>query len=428
MYSIIRSALFTISGLAVLALTMFTDSFAGPVTFFNLGTLSASDSSTAGTVSGDGSVVFGWSANSGGNRAVRWTVSLGLQDLGFNTEATANWPGTNAASFDGSVVVGSLPSGISGFIWRDGLGAAVIPNFDARGLSSDGLLAVGASPLPSGLVVASTWSNVGGLKQLGHPPGGFISAAEGVSGDGSVVVGVFNPSGGGTRAFSWTAAGGFTELADLMGSNTRTAAWAISADGSVIAGEAQTAQGTHAARWLSDGTVETLGTFGTNSSGAAFDVSADGSRIVGRDGNNAFMWTRDYGMFDLNGSLLSAGINLSDWFLNTANEISDDGDVIVGLGTRISTGRQEGFIITGASSLSPGSLVYPPPPNGGGGNSVPDGGATIAMLGTALVGLAALRRRFSLALSSGMIREQRRGNSEGVMIKQFTRQARLRAD
>jgi probable HAF family extracellular repeat protein len=71
--------------------------------------------------------------------------------------------------------------------------------------------------------------------------GGDWSEAWGVSADGSVVVGEAQNAAGDQRAFRWTAARGMQDLGTLGGDQSW--AWGVSADGSVVVGEAQNAAG-----------------------------------------------------------------------------------------------------------------------------------------------------------------------------------------
>jgi probable HAF family extracellular repeat protein len=159
---------------------------------------------------------------------------------------------------------------------------------------------------------------------LGTLPGGSESAATGVSADGSVVVGEANNAAGQKRAFRWTAVGGMQDLGTLGGD--RSEATGVSADGSVVVGWADNAAGEwRAFRWTAAGGMQDLGTLGGYLS-AATGVSADGSVVVGTAGDalgwgHAFRWTAAGGMQDL-GTLGGGG--------SEARGVSADGSVVVG--------------------------------------------------------------------------------------------------
>ncbi|GIV12363.1 MAG: hypothetical protein KatS3mg021_0645 [Fimbriimonadales bacterium] len=104
------------------------------------------------------------------------------------------------------------------------------------------------------LVSASLWTVVATagwsqrLTWLGTLGGGS-SVASAVSADGSVVVGEARNASGLLRAFRWTQATGMQDLGTLPGGNT-SEALGVSADGSVVVGEAYNASGyARAFRW-----------------------------------------------------------------------------------------------------------------------------------------------------------------------------------
>jgi probable HAF family extracellular repeat protein len=159
---------------------------------------------------------------------------------------------------------------------------------------------------------------------LGVLPGGSASAAWGVSADGSVIVG-FSDSGSGTRAFRWTSAG-MASLGTLPGGNYSYAR-DVSADGSVVVGvSTSTIPGTRAFRWTATGGMADLGTLVGGSGYTAYGVSADGEVVVGAanlsaGGTRAFRWTAGTGML----SLGTLGGSTSIAYASSA-----DGSVVVG--------------------------------------------------------------------------------------------------
>ena len=129
---------------------------------------------------------------------------------------------------------------------------------------------------------------------LGFLPGETYSEAIGVSADGSIV------AGNGNTAFVWSN-GTLTNLSTLGGSSSR--ARAISADGGAVAGYAYTPGDAsyRAFRWTSGTGMVDLGTLGGSSSNAQA-ISADGSAVAGASrtgvGRNehAFRWTSGTGI------------------------------------------------------------------------------------------------------------------------------------
>ncbi len=132
--------------------------------------------------------------------------------------------------------------------------------------------------------------------------GGPTSDAFGVSADGTVVVGQAE-NGTWTHAFRWTAAGGMVDLGDMAGAGGGNSfAYGVNADGTVVVGNTDTGNGSFAFRWTQAGMIS-LGAFPNGAGSNANAVNADGTVVVGQahDGNfnRAFRWTPGGGMFDL---------------------------------------------------------------------------------------------------------------------------------
>ncbi len=177
---------------------------------------------------------------------------------------------------------------------------------------------------------------------LGDLAGGvFRSNASAVSGNGLVVVGSAESSTG-TEAFYWSIADGMIGLGDLPGGSISSVANDVSADGSVIVG--QGSRGSVAASqgeafvWTASGGMVGLGDLpGGFESSAAHGVSADGSVVVGTGHTEVetegFRWTASGGM---------VGIGVPDFpFLpdpvsfSNGVDTSADGSIIVGSCSRM---------------------------------------------------------------------------------------------
>jgi len=147
--------------------------------------------------------------------------------------------------------------------------------------------------------------------------------AYGVSADGSIVVG-FSDSANGRQAFRWTSGGGMIGLGDLAGGSFVSIARGVSADGSVVVGNSRSA-----------------------------------------NGDEAFVWDEVEGMLSLKTVLEDNGIDMTGWTLERATGISDDGKTIVGFGYY--NGIREAFV-----------AVFPSPPGEisvfGKSGSLADGG------------------------------------------------------
>jgi probable HAF family extracellular repeat protein len=186
-----------------------------------------------------------------------------------------------------------------------------------------------------------------GISNLGTL-GGTASWAYGVSADGSVVVGQARTIGDvALLAFRWTGGGGMADLGTLGGMHSQ--AWGVSADGAVAVGLASTAGDAayHAFRWTGGGGMVDLGTLGGANSQARA-VSADGAVVVGAAqttgdvSEHAFRWTGGGGMADL-GTL--GGTN------SQAYGVSADGAVVVGWAGTAGDAAQRAFRWTSGGGM-----------------------------------------------------------------------------
>ncbi|MEM4284104.1 MAG: hypothetical protein QXS96_06440 [Candidatus Caldarchaeum sp.] len=269
-------------------------------------------------------------------------------------------PGYGSAAWgvsaDGRVVVGV--SGFAGqrraFIWREASGMQPLPVFaDAAGseawnVSDDGWYVVGTILNSSWQyqnirwdVQANTYENLGTF-------GGGEGRAFSVSANGSVVSGYAFSASGPYFAYRWTQGSG------LISSGVPYSwAYGISADGQTVVGLYYTT-GMRAFRWRGM-TFEEIGV------GAAYACNANGTVVVGITfvGNvqKAFVWREGQGM-----SLLPDIGNVA-----TANDVSDDGSIIVGEATQPGVGRRatrwingvlEDLNTTYADLLADGSTLY----------------------------------------------------------------------
>lgn len=217
----------------------------------------------------------------------------------------------------------------------------------ANDISGDGKAVVGASTIqgstPGGAhrIEAFVWTEAGGMVGLGHLPGpGMNEASEayGVNADGTVVVGYSGTSETNPvksrRAFRWTQAGGMQDLGKLPGGGDTSYAYACSADGSVVVGVSDSANGPQAFIWTEQEGMIGLRDFLPNNppfNSAAHGISADGQAIVGKaryDLANptktvAFIHRRSSGMFPL--GFLNQTVGNS-----RALAANADGSVVVG--------------------------------------------------------------------------------------------------
>ena len=301
-------------------------------------------------LSGDGSTIVGYAwvcpsgpptcTSSGKTEAFRWTAAGKYQllgDLGSSVGSVAS-----AANSDGSVVVGNAPKGQSSFgafRWTAAHGIVALPATMLFGnsVTPDGAMVVGGD---------NWWKTSGKVGKFGPFPGNQDQTqALGVTGTSQAPVAVgaalkgSDPNGATLHAFRWTPVGGLQDLGLTTGSES--IAIAISADESVIVGEARDASGFwRAFRWTASSGMEDIGTLGGPES-AAYAVSHDGSVIVGTsltsslsDSNDAFIWTAKTGMQSLRVVLQGQGVHTADaWVqVSRAAGVSSDGTIITGFG------------------------------------------------------------------------------------------------
>jgi probable HAF family extracellular repeat protein len=164
--------------------------------------------SCGNAVSGDGTIVVGYSKSAGGEmRAFRWENGV-MADLGSLSGGGHNVV-ANAISADGSIIVGHSDSnsGYQAFRWKDGIMVGLgIPagstNSEAYGVSYDGSIIIGGVDSH-----AFIWDKKHGLRNLayvlamdyGVSVGGVnLGVATAISDDGTTIVGddwlaVINP-------------------------------------------------------------------------------------------------------------------------------------------------------------------------------------------------------------------------------------------
>jgi probable HAF family extracellular repeat protein len=179
----------------------------------------------------------------------------------------------------------------------------------------------------NGYLHAFYWTQAGGLVDLGTL-GGQYSEAFAVSADGSVIVGNATDSQGQWKAFRWTQSEGMVSLGTLPG-GTYSDAYGVSSNGSVITGTSEDSEGNYQAyRWTKATGMVKLGVLPGHNSSYADGLSSDGSVIVGSSedsdyNSRAFRWTQAGGMVDLGVLAGYQGVS--------AYNVSPDGSAVVGV-------------------------------------------------------------------------------------------------
>ncbi len=304
----------------------------------------------ANAISGDGSTIVGyaWVCRNGTTtctstdktEAFRWTAAntyLVLGDLGSSIGSMAL-----ATSANGSVIVGDAPKGqnsFGAFRWTAAHGMVALPVSLLYGnaVTADGNMVAGGD---------NWWKTSGKVGTFGPFPGNpDQTQAFGLAGTGTAPITVgaalkgSDANGATFHAFRWTPSGGLQDLGLTTGSES--IAVGISADGSVIVGEARDASGFwRAFRWSTANGMEDIGTLGGPES-VAYAANHDGSVIVGTsltsglsDSNDAFIWTAKTGMQSLRAVLQAKGVHTADGWVQvtSAAGISVNGTVITGFG------------------------------------------------------------------------------------------------
>lgn len=214
----------------------------------------------------------------------------------------------------------------------------------ALGISADGSTVVGWTLASDGIQQAFRWRD-GEMEALDRIPGseGLQHKAYAASADGSVVVGgtLGRATPDDPSSIAWRWGNGETRVIhDPERCSRYTAAYDISADGSIVVGDCGNGNGQEATRWV-DGEMEGLGWLpeATDEWSGADAVSGDGSTVVGNSRNetasafgSAFHWTEEEGMVKL---------DEANWALE-ANGVTPDGSVVVG---RNIVGIQAGDVV-----------------------------------------------------------------------------------
>jgi probable HAF family extracellular repeat protein len=168
------------------------------------------------------------------------------------------------------------------------------------------------------------------MQQLSNTGNFYEARAFAVSADGSVVAGTYYTGPNAMRAFRWEN-GVVQDLGDLGAG--WSVAQAISADGTTVIGWSDHSNQRRSFRWK-NGQIQDFGF-----SFEAYAVSADGSIVVGRP---ALRW-REPGIVDnLNATYASI---LGRSVLYGVRGMSPNGRYLVGTGYNAATNREEAFLL-----------------------------------------------------------------------------------
>ena len=320
--------------------------------FQGLGALPGGESpySKAWDISDDGAVVVGESRTANGIEAFRWTAATGMVGLG-DLGGAESVSSALAVSANGLVVVGGSQSPLSGdqvepFRWTEATGMVGLGDLPggvyagaASGVSGDGSIVAGssASDVSPFIGEAFRWTEATGLVALGVFPGSGnpTSVPWALSADGTVAAG-WSFEFVHRKAFRWSEAEGMVALGDLPAFVGESWATGVSADGSVIVGFGS-GLGRTSFRWTAATGVVDLERPPGWSFNRAWAVSADGSVVVGdaHIGNMVpVLWDESHGWRSLVDVLVELGLGpeMAGWNLEQATAVSADGLTVVGLG------------------------------------------------------------------------------------------------
>jgi hypothetical protein len=288
-------------------------------------------------LSGDGSVVVGWTRQGNDVAALRWSRVTGYTFLAPPPRDFSAY--AQGVNFDGSVIVGDSES--TGVVWASSSAfapAAAGVADDVIDVSGDGAVRITRTQI----FASGSWSSPSA------PPSTLESPQfNAVSGNGAKVVGtgafrVETGSGYGgpvftnfDRMFTYERGTGSYTVVQPIADYEYITGVAISADGRVTVGACSDEEGTlatTAVRSVDGGSAVSIGSLAAGTSSTAADVSADGSVIVGTSNNEAFVWTAALGMRSIKTVLTSSGVDLTGWTLQGAKAVSDSGQIIMGFG------------------------------------------------------------------------------------------------
>ncbi|NDA48477.1 MAG: hypothetical protein EBY21_14630, partial [Alphaproteobacteria bacterium] len=330
-------------------------------------------------LSADGAIGIGTAGTGLSRRALRYTSSGGVQDLGLLAGTSSQgMPYTYAfatgISANGTVIVGqsaddanmgqayvwTLSGGMVGLGYLNGGGTS-----SASAVSSNGAVIVGTAEdgADSSLQKAVLWTGpLYAIQPLGL--GKLDSAtpyASSVSGDGKKIVGFATDS---TTSYAWRWNSGDSNIAKFMPAGFNLGysdAAAISLDGTTIVGtvSATNDQSNLQAYAYKNSTLTLLGLLNGSTGASAYSyghaVNQDGTVIVGQatDGANndrqaGYRWSASNGMQSIEQWLASKGvaINPASAYATNAASVSADGCVVGG-----QLSNSHGFIARGCFNM-----------------------------------------------------------------------------
>tara|TARA_B100000586_G_scaffold51571_1_gene34478 strand:+ start:1840 stop:4191 length:2352 start_codon:yes stop_codon:yes gene_type:complete len=304
-------------------------------------------------------------------QAVYWSDSTGVQVLGIGELwgiSENNRIFAELENSDGNWEAALIENGESTFLGNIDDGNTCDAFYShGLGISTDGSTGVGMGWINCG-TSAFYWTDVNGIVELGQYQGNSTKA-QAVSGDGQVIGGWAQTSN--RSSCLWDRDGNITLLGSLQDGNDYGEVHVITHDGSQVAGYCAGSTGNNVEGyiWTAAGGITGLG---VPSNSAATNVSrvfdlSENNVAVGEYLNQtpvfyqACIYTQETGEFvNLRNYLLDLGMEeIADWDLHRALCVSDDGNTIAGYGKDPSN-NWTGWVIQVIQGESPGDVLLVP--------------------------------------------------------------------
>ncbi len=310
-----------------------------------------------------------------GDTGVLWTSDKGLVALPpvVPNDVSPTFVSGRDITADGTVIAGNAQASattterVAVLVTNDGTTNTVLGAFlptrivsYANALSDDGAVAYGQSFGGGTFNAAFRWTAATGLVPLGFlNPGDDFSTigARGISSDGSVAVGVssvpdlFGDIVAGNRAFRYVHGSGMTALPLLPG-GAGNSAFAVTPDGNLVlgAGGSSAYPNGEFIKWdMITGTTEALGSAEpTMIPRPIGSITADGQVAVVSFYDPEFLapnksYVRNaHGWFALSTVMADAGVDLTGWVLGQVWGVSPDGTLLFGAAQH--DGHNEGWV------------------------------------------------------------------------------------
>jgi hypothetical protein len=302
-------------------------------------------------------------AGAGGDAAVIWTPTTGLQTLASLNNVSV--PAGNRLITASQISAGN--NLVAGRISTDSTGRALLPAIynpggpltailgipeggiwgGANGVSSDGKIVYGFFEDPTGNFQGFEWTLATGAVQLPTIPGyvSILPVASGSSSDGTIDLGTASTAAGGNSAYVFNTTSGMS-LLPLAPGGTWSQAAAIDPSGTYMVGCGDTPANPNGEVLLwTGGTVATLGVpaaeaaYGIDDNFAGVTRNGDVIVVGGQVGSYIY---NSYGWFDLQTALTAGGGNLNGWSVLDVLGMSGDGTLVFGSGNH--GGGVEGFV------------------------------------------------------------------------------------